>query len=175
MKKITSMIISLMIISISLWSTDKAPAVDIHMAVITGNIDAINQHIKAGSDLNAKEPNRGSTPLITAIVFDKTEIAKALIKAGADLNIQNKDGSTALITASFFCRLEIVKELLAKGADKSIKNKTGGTALNAVSVPFDMVKPVFKNVEKALASFGVKFDYKYLKETRPVIAELLKK
>lgn len=174
MKKLTIFILTALILSITLMSTDK-PSTDLQMAVITGDIDSVKQHIKAGSDLNAKEPNRGSTPLITAIVFDKKEIALALIEGGADLNITNNDGSTALITASFFCRLEVVKVLISKGADKNIANKRGGTALASVTAPYEMVKPVYEGVEKALKPFGVKFDYEYIKKTRLLIAELLKK
>ena len=71
--------------------------------------------------MNIKEPMGGSTPLISASLFGKTEIAKLLINAGANLDIQNNDGSTALITASFFCRLEIVKMLLLKKPIKRLK------------------------------------------------------
>ena len=77
------------------------PEVDLHTAAIMGDLEATQQHIKAGSDLNVKEPTRGSTPLITAAMFGKTEIALALIKAGADINYQNYEGSTALHTAAF--------------------------------------------------------------------------
>ena len=80
------------------------PKVDLHTAVITGNIEAIKQHIAAGSNLNEKEPIGGSSPLISACLFGKTDIAKVLIDAGADANFQNNDGSTPLHTAAFFCR-----------------------------------------------------------------------
>ena len=47
------------------------PDVDIHRAALLGDLKAIQQHIKAGTDLNAKEPAGGSSPLITATVFGK--------------------------------------------------------------------------------------------------------
>ena len=87
----------------------KAPNMDIHAATLLGDLEAIEQHIQAGSDLNEKEPAVGSTPLISAAVFGKTEIARALIEAGADVNLKNNEGSTALHTAAFLCRLEIVE------------------------------------------------------------------
>src|SRR5688500_2989565 len=90
----------------------KPPAVDIHTSVITGNIDALKQHIAAGSNLNEKDPFGGSSPLISAALFGKTEEAKLLLEAGADIDFQNNDGSTALLTAAFFGRPEIVKLLL---------------------------------------------------------------
>ncbi len=55
------------------------PTVDLHVAAAMGGIEAIQQHIQAGSDLDIKEPTRGSTPLITAAMFGKTDVALALI------------------------------------------------------------------------------------------------
>ncbi len=155
-------------------TTVKAPDIDIHTAVISDNLDAIKQHIAAHSDLNVKDPFGGSSPLISAAVFGKTEAARLLIDAGADLNFQNNDGSTPLHTAAFFCRPEIVKMLIDKGADKSIKNRFGVTARESVMVPFADTKSVYDMMGKALAPMGLKLDYAYIEKTRPVIADMLK-
>ena len=154
-------------------TTVKAPSVDIHTATFFGNIDAVKQHINAGSDLNKKD-QYGSTPLNIAATFGKTEIALALINAGADLNIINAEGSTPLNVASFFCRTELVKALLEKGADKTIKNNFGSTPLMSVSAPFNEVEPFYQQMSKNLGSFGLKLDFDYLEKTRPIIAEMLK-
>ena len=78
------------------------PQTDLHSAVVSGDLDIIKQHIKAGSDLNVLEPSRASTPLITAAFLGNTDAAKLLIDAGADINYKNADGSTALHTAAAF-------------------------------------------------------------------------
>ena len=148
--------------------------IDIHTAVLKNDIKAIKEHIAAKSDLNVKESMGGSTPLISAALFGRTEIAKLLINAGANLNIQNNDGSTALITSAFFCRTDIVKMLLAKKANKTLKNNYGQTARETVITPFDQVKPVYEALGNALAPYGLKFDFTYLEKTRPIIAKLLK-
>jgi uncharacterized protein len=150
------------------------PEIDIHTAVLTDNLDALQQHIAAGSNLNEKDPFGGSSPLITASLFDKREMARILIEAGADLNFQNNDGSTALHTAAFFCRPEIVKVLLDKGADKTIKNKFGVTAFESMTPPFSDVKNVYDMMGKMLAPMGLKLDYAYIEKTRPEIAAMLK-
>ncbi len=150
------------------------PKEDIHMAVLKNDIEAIKEHIAAKSDLNVKEAFGGSTPLISAALFGRTEIAQLLIDAKADLNIQNNDGSTALITAAFFCRTEIVKLLLAKNANKTIKNKYNQTAYETVLAPFNEVKPAYDMLGSALAPMGLKLDYTYLEKTRPIIATMLK-
>jgi ankyrin repeat protein len=142
--------------------------------VITENIEALKQHIAAGSDLNAKDPFGGSSPLISAAVFGKTEMARVLIDAGADLNFQNNDGSTALHTAAFFCRPEIVKMLLEKDVDKTIKNKFNATAYENVAGPFSQVKDAYDMMGKILGPMGLTLDYVYVEKTRPEIAALLK-
>ena len=42
--------------------TAKAPDITIHEAAYTGNIEAVKQHLAAGTDVNAKA-SRGWTPL----------------------------------------------------------------------------------------------------------------
>ncbi len=155
-------------------SGKEAPAVDIHTAVVTDNRDAIKQHIAAGSNINEKDPYGGSSPLISAAVFGKTEIAKLLIDAGADVNFQNNEGSTALHTAAFFCRPEIVKMLLDKKADKSIRNKYNSTAYESVAGSYADLKPTYEAMQQMLAPMGLKLDYAYIEKTRPEIATMLK-
>jgi ankyrin repeat protein len=152
----------------------KVPSVDIHTAVLMGNKEALRQHIAAGTDINEKDPFGGSSPLISAALFGKTEEAKILIDAGADINFQNNDGATALHTAAFFCRPEIVRLLLEKGAGKDIKNKFGATPYQSVAGSFEESKNTYDVLGKVLEPMGLKLDYAYIEKTRPVIAEMLK-
>lgn len=152
----------------------KTPGMDIHTATILGDLDVIRQHIAAGSDLNEQEPTMGSSPLISAAVFDKREIAKALIEAGANVNLQNNEGSTALHSAAFLCRMELVELLLASGADKSLKNIYGSTPLESLLPSFDDVRFIYDQFSKDLGPLGFKLDYAYVEATRPKVAELLR-
>lgn len=155
-------------------SKSKTPSVDIHTAVVSGNVDALKQHIVAGTNINEKDPYGGSSPLISASLFGKTEIAQILIEAGADINIQNNDGSTALHLAAFFCRPEIVKMLLDKKADKLIRNNYKSTAYESVVGSFSDVKSTYEMMEKMLGPMGLKLDFAYVEKTRPVIAAMVK-
>ena len=154
--------------------TAQAPDVDLHTATATGNLEAIRKHIEAGSDLNVRDPEGGACPLSTAALFGQTEAASALIEAGADINCIGNDGATPLHVAAFFCRAEIVKALVDKGADRTIKNSYGSTPLEAVSSPFEAVKPVYEHFAKTLAPMGVKLDLEQIEKIRPQIAEMLK-
>jgi len=152
----------------------EAPAMDLLSATLLGDLKTVNQHIDYGTDLNMKDTIMGSSALMTATVFDRRDIALALINAGADVNITNMEGSTALITASFLCRKEIVSLLLENGADKSINNIYGSNAYKSVEAPFESVRFIYDQFAKDLGPLGLKLDYDYLEETRPVIADMLK-
>ena len=56
----------------------KAPDISIHDAVGAGNIEAIKQHLAAGTDVNAKN-NLGGTPLHYAANGGRKDIAERLI------------------------------------------------------------------------------------------------
>ncbi|MDE2682390.1 MAG: ankyrin repeat domain-containing protein, partial [Verrucomicrobiota bacterium] len=128
-------------------SKSAPPNVDIFKATAEGSLEALKQHIAAGTDLNQRTPDdQKSTLLITAAAFGQAKAAKVLIKAKADLNLQNKDGNTALHTAAFLCHPEIVEALLKAGADKAIKANTGATALDGAQAPWNEVKPVYDHL-----------------------------
>jgi hypothetical protein len=153
-------------------SPPKPPRVNLHLAALQGNVEAIQQHIAVGSDINVKDAY-GSCPLAVAATFGRTEAAKTLIDAGADLEVPNSDGSTPLHIAAFLCRTEIVKALLEKGANKNAVNQAGATAQQSVAGPFEDVKVAYDAIGHALKPLGLRLDYERIKATRPQIAEML--
>ena len=72
--------------------TVKAPDISIHEAAYTANIEAVKQHLAAGTDVNAKDDD-GWTPLHNA---GTKEVAELLIAEGADVNAKDDDGTTPL-------------------------------------------------------------------------------
>ena len=149
------------------------PEMSIHEAVLTGNLEVVEKHIEAGTNINEVEPMSGSTPLISAATFDKKDIAEALIKAGADLTIANNDGNTPLHSAAFFGRVEIVQLLIDAKADKTLRNNFGATPRETVMGPFSEIKPVYEMMQQQLAPLGMQLDMEQLEKTRPVIAMML--
>ena len=93
------------------------PVVPIHYAAIKGNIEAIMQHLVAGTDVNAKSEG-GSTPLGFAAFYGYYEIVEVLIAAGADVNAKNDDGKTPLDWAIDFKHTETA-DLLRKHGGKT--------------------------------------------------------
>lgn len=151
-----------------------APDISLSDAAVAGDVEAVRHHVAAGTDLNERNPEGGSTALIAAASFGQKETAMLLIEGGADLEATNNDGSTALHTAAFLCHEEIVRALLAKGADRNARNSAGSTALDSVAGSFDDVKPIYDLLKAILGPYGLEMDYEFIKATRPVIAEILR-
>ena len=143
------------------------------MAALQGNLEAVEQHIAAGSDVDKKDAF-GSTPLLLAVTFGKTDIARALIEAGADLGITDTYGSTPLHLAALFGRTEIVKILLDNGADTYLRNTNGSTPFDIAAIPFEYDNGLYDQLGASLSPLGLQLDYDRLKATRPVIAEMLR-
>ena len=109
--------------------TVKARDISIHDAVRTGNIEAVKQHIAAGTDVNAKDQN-GKTPLHYAAWKGHKEIAELLIANGADVNAKDDKGGTPLHVAAWEGHTEVAELFIAKGADMNAKMEDGDTPLD---------------------------------------------
>ena len=103
----------------------KAPDISIIDAAKQGNIEAVKQHIAAGTDVNAKDED-GYTPLHVAAWEGHKEIAELLIAKGADVNAiivsGRKQGKTPLDITSVFNFIEGAEEtadLLRKHGGKT--------------------------------------------------------
>jgi len=101
----------------------KAPDISIHGAARNGNIEAVKQHIAAGTGVNAKD-GLGRTPLYR--VTNK-EIIELLIANGADVNAKANDGWTPLHWAANWGHKETIELLIAGGADVNAMDESDGT------------------------------------------------
>jgi len=106
--------------------TAKAPDISIHDAVLDGDIEAVKQHIAAGTDVNAKDDD-GYPPLHLAVFGDgwdnevvgQLEFVERLLSVGADVNTKDEEGVTALDWANDLDYKEVVKLLRKNGAKTS--------------------------------------------------------
>ena len=129
---------------------------DIHLAVRSGNAEAVKQHLADGVDVNAKN-KRGVTPLHYAAEGHR-EILELLIANGADVHAKSNEGTTPLDravsrknkeTTDLLLKLggkhgtihgaalggdiEAVKEFLAAGTDVNAKGNREETILHHVA------------------------------------------
>ena len=99
--------------------TAEAPDISIHEAAEEENIEAVKQHLAAGTDVNAKDEGRGNaTPLHLATVSGHKEIVALLIAEGADVNAKIDDGKTPLDYAILFKHTKTA-DLLRKHGGKT--------------------------------------------------------
>ena len=102
---------------------------DIHKAAKEGNIEAVKQHIAAGTDVNAKD--RKGRLLAYCYYHGHKEIGELLITNGADMNAKSgRKEWTPLYLAIFLNRWEFAELLIAKGADVNLSIKDGITPLH---------------------------------------------
>ena len=116
-------------------------------AVAKGDLEALQQHLAGGVDVNAPlvrpgVPGSGATPLHLAMVSGQLEAARLLLKSGANLEARAADDyrGTPLHWAAFVGRLDAVEFLIEAGANVNAGDAQGNTPLVAAlneTVPSD--------------------------------------
>jgi len=112
----------------------------LHVAAAGYRVEIAKVLLKAGANPNSAENHRRSRPLhyaadgyvISDLWNEKNQVGtiKLLLKAGAEIDAQDKNGATALHRAVRTRCAAAVKCLLDGGADTTIKNKPGSTAFH---------------------------------------------
>ena len=104
------------------------PDISMYDAAEVGNIEAVKQHLAAGTDVNAKDKD-GWSPLHPASYEGHQEIVELLIAKGADVNAKVEFGSlqgmTPLDSANNSDRTEIVSILRKHGGKTGAELKAG--------------------------------------------------
>ena len=95
-------------------------------AAYNGNIEAVKQHLAAGTDVNVKGGFADGTPLHYAAANGHKEIAELLIEKGADVKAKDEGGKTPLDVAIQFKELEITNLLRVIGGKTGEELKAEG-------------------------------------------------
>jgi cytohesin len=114
--------------------TKAAKWAPLHATVVSGDIQAVEDLLARGANVNAKS-ELGSSALHTAAVFGHKDIAELLIEKGADVNTKAESslwdkGMTALHGSCVKGQKGVAELLIAKGADVNAKSKNGYTPLH---------------------------------------------
>jgi hypothetical protein len=109
----------------------------LHLAAAGYRVDLVRLLLAAGADPNAIRNHRRSSPLHYAAdgyingpdwnAKRQVETIQCLLKAGADLNAQDKNGASPLHRAVRTRCAAAVKCLLEAGSNAKLKNKPGST------------------------------------------------
>jgi len=98
----------------------------LHEAVHLGNIDAVRCLLRHGANIDAKEGLLHRTPLMTALVHRREEIARLLLGKHADVFGKDENGNTVLhLAVDAKCTKKTVVVLLSCGAIVHVENKDG--------------------------------------------------
>ncbi|MDB4808185.1 ankyrin repeat domain-containing protein [Verrucomicrobia bacterium] len=103
----------------------------VHDAAHSGNIEAVKQHLAAGTKVDAKDDG-GVTTLQYAAVGGHKEIVELLISQGADVNAKDKHGRISLHLAAAGGHKEVIELLIAEGVNVNAKNNDGRTPLDSI-------------------------------------------
>jgi hypothetical protein len=132
-------------------------------------IDSLTALAHSGLNLNKRLPS-GSTPLIEVASVGNTDVVKAFIQAGADVNQYSKsrilpwpfnaEKFTPIMKATFYGHLDIVKLLIQAGADI---NKpcvaSGKSRFESGDTPLlCAAKEGYANIVETLMAAGAKTD-----------------
>jgi ankyrin repeat protein len=110
-------------------ATDSGTWTAVHRAARSGSTGAVRALVAAGADINSVAMTDGDTPLTIAAIHGHSALVADLIKAGANVNIQNLNKRTALMHAAASGDVASVRALIQAGADVNAVENNGGTAL----------------------------------------------
>ena len=119
------------------WHRHSPPAIALHWAASTGNIEILKILVGAGASVEWRD-ELDRTPLHWAAYFRRDKAVKYLLSCGAKVNVSNTHGVTPLMDClkgvPFHSQLETVQLLTARGADIAITTADGATIFHIISV-----------------------------------------
>lgn len=102
----------------------------LHVAVINNFPNIVDLLVQAKSHVNATDATTGATPLHLAALYGRVDIAKILIKGGADVDALMKFNISPLLVAAQFKQTQVAELLLNNKANIKHVDQEGFSALH---------------------------------------------
>lgn len=130
---------------------DRGGSSPIHWAVDSGRSDLIEWMLTDGAEVNMQDRNAGWTPLLRcAALTGDVNVARCLIRHGANVNAVDNDGKAPLMIATLNGYMDLAKELVESGAKIETKNKFGKSAMDmAKSFDRRQILSYFEELQEA--------------------------
>jgi len=105
----------------------------LHLAAKSGDVEKIQAVLERKPQLEIHSRTKQFTPLHTAVINNRPDAVRSLIKAGADIEARANDGLTSLHLASMKGLSDVVTALLECRADVRATESNGATPLHAAA------------------------------------------
>jgi len=116
---------------------DKSGSTALHYAVDSCDRLFVQWVIEDGANIEAKDTTSGWTPLLRcAATTGDADVARSLLAANANVNVQDDSGKSALMMSSLNGHLRLTRLLLEYGANVHLKSSHGKTCLD-MALSFD--------------------------------------
>ncbi len=133
----------------------------VHLAVLQENLPAVKEMLDIDQDVNARTAPTQKTPLHLAARTGTVEMARILLRRGAELNARDHWGMTPLHEAAEAGRPDMVDFLLTMGANSRAQDFWGFTPFHSLvwkSADFDHPRQQHAMAARVMLRHGVKLD-----------------
>eukprot|EP01135_Chromosphaera_perkinsii_P005942 Nk52_evm10s373 gene=Nk52_evmTU10s373 len=138
---------------------DKAGSSLVHIAALSGNIEAVRFFEESGNDLDLLDKNL-RTPLICSIISGNFAVVEYFLQKNVDIHVKDIANMTAVFYAAVQGKTDLCKELFNRGADLSIQTSDGETLLHALACTphFETFQYIYERLgaDKLMSPFLVK-------------------
>ncbi len=99
------------------------------LASMSGDLETVSLLLARGAHANPRPNASGDSPISEAITFGRADVVRALIRAGAKIDLVERTGVNLLHWATITNRADVIPELVRAGVDVNAIDDAGFTPL----------------------------------------------